>query len=93
MICIYEANTTSWHGNGLCILQPSSCIVTEIAGGDFSPKLVHPIPDTGIYIVNQEEFLICKSKFQSELEVTRANPTFTKTGNNLCKFFACSSFF
>ena len=34
MICIYEANTTSWHGNGLCILQPSSCTVSEIAGGD-----------------------------------------------------------
>ena len=27
MICIYEANTTSWHGNGLCFLQPSSCTV------------------------------------------------------------------
>ena len=27
MICIYEANETDWHGNGLCILQPSSCTV------------------------------------------------------------------
>lgn len=22
MICIYEANVTDWHGNGLCIQQP-----------------------------------------------------------------------
>ena len=28
MICIYEANETDWHGNGLCILQPSSCTVS-----------------------------------------------------------------
>ena len=35
MICIYEANTTTWTGNGLCILQPFSCTVKEIAGGDF----------------------------------------------------------
>ena len=39
-ICIYEANTTDWHGNGLCILQPSSCTVSEIADGDFSLPLV-----------------------------------------------------
>ena len=41
MICIYEANTTTWTGNGLCILQPSSCTVKEIAGGDFGLTLIH----------------------------------------------------
>ena len=43
MICIYEANTKSWTGNGLCILQPSSCTVKEIAGGDFGLTQVCPV--------------------------------------------------
>ena len=58
MICIYEANTTSWHGNGLCILQPSSCTVTEIAGGDFSLTLVHPITEDLRWKELQEERII-----------------------------------
>ena len=55
MICIYEANTTFWHGNGLCILQPSSCTVSEIAGGDFSLTLVHPITEDLRWKELQEE--------------------------------------
>lgn len=58
MICIYEANTTSWYGNGLCILQPSSCTVTEIAGGDFSLKLAHPITEDLRWKELQEERII-----------------------------------
>ena len=41
MICIYEANTTSRPGNGLCILQPSSCTVKEIADGDCMMTLAY----------------------------------------------------
>ena len=58
MICIYEANTTFWHGNGLCILQPSSCTVSEIAGGDFSLTLVHPITEDLRWKELQEERII-----------------------------------
>ena len=29
MICIYEANETDWRGNGLCILLPSSCTLSN----------------------------------------------------------------
>ena len=58
MICIYEANETDWHGNGLCILQPSSCTVTEIAGGDFSLTLVHPITEDLRWKELQEERII-----------------------------------
>ena len=58
MICIYEANETSWHGNGLCVLQPSSCTVTEIAGGDFSLTLVHPITEDLRWKELQEERII-----------------------------------
>ncbi|MBR5111581.1 MAG: AraC family transcriptional regulator [Clostridia bacterium] len=58
MICIYEANTTSWYGNGLCILQPSSCTVSEIAGGDFNLTLVHPITEDLRWKELQEERII-----------------------------------
>ncbi len=58
MICIYEANETDWHGNGLCILQPSSCTVTEIAGGDFSLTLIHPITEDLRWKELQEERII-----------------------------------
>ena len=58
MICIYEANETDWHGNGLCILQPSSCMVSEIAGGDFSLTLVHPITEDLRWKELQEERII-----------------------------------
>ena len=57
-ICIYEANETNWHGNGLCILQPSSCTVSEIAGGDFGLTLVHPITEDLRWKELQEERVI-----------------------------------
>ncbi len=58
MICIYEANTTTWTGNGLCILQPFSCTVKEIAGGDFGLTLIHPITEDLRWKELQEERII-----------------------------------
>lgn len=58
MICIYEANTTTWTGNGLCILQPSSCTVKEIAGGDFGLTLIHPITEDLRWKELEEERII-----------------------------------
>lgn len=58
MICIYEANTTTWTGNGLCILQPSSCTVKESAGGDFGLTLIHPITEDLRWKELQEERII-----------------------------------
>ena len=58
MICIYEANTTTWTGNGLCILQPFSCTVKGIAGGDFGLTLIHPITEDLRWKELQEERII-----------------------------------
>ena len=58
MICIYEGNTTDWSGNGLCILQPTSCIVKEIAGGDYGLTLEHPITSDLRWKELQEERII-----------------------------------
>ncbi len=54
-ICIYEANETDWQGNDLCILQPSSCTVSEIAGRDFGLTLVHPFKEDPRWKELQEE--------------------------------------
>ena len=54
----YEANETDWHGNGLCILQPSSCTVSEIAGGDFGLTLIHAITEDLCWKELQEERII-----------------------------------
>ncbi len=54
----YEANETDWHGNGLCILQPSSCTVSEIAGGGFGLTLIHAIMEDLRWKELQEERII-----------------------------------
>lgn len=58
MIRIYEGNSTEWSGNGLCILQPTKCLVSEIAGGDFSLTLEHPITEDLRWKELQEERII-----------------------------------
>ena len=68
MICIYEANERDWHGNGLCILQPSSCTVSEIAGGDFSLTLVHPITEDLRWKELQEERIIKFRDFAYQID-------------------------
>ena len=58
MICVYEPRASDWTGNGLCILQPSSCIVTEQAGGEYTLELVHPMTNDLRWKNLQEEYII-----------------------------------
>ena len=39
MIILYEKSTTDFTGNGICVLSPSSCIVHEVAGGQFELEM------------------------------------------------------
>lgn len=43
MICVYPADCTDFSGNGVGILAPLSCIVTETLNGEYELTLVHPI--------------------------------------------------
>lgn len=45
MICIYEADCTDFANNGLCVLQPQSCTVTETLNGEYELTLVHPLDE------------------------------------------------
>lgn len=58
MIILYEKNATTFDDNGICILNPSSCVVTEVAGGQFELELEHPLDDNHKYMMLTEERLI-----------------------------------
>ena len=47
MICIYSADCTDFSGNGLGVVQPQSCTVTETLNGEWELTLEHPIDEYG----------------------------------------------
>ena len=58
MIVLYEKNATTFTDNGICVLSPSSCIVHEVAGGQFELELEHPLDENKKYMMLTEERLI-----------------------------------
>ena len=47
MICVYPADCADFSGNGLGVVQPQSCTVTETLNGEWELTLVHPIDEYG----------------------------------------------
>ena len=47
MICVSPAACTDFSGNGLGVVQPQSCTVTETLNGEWELTLVHPIDESG----------------------------------------------
>ena len=45
MICVYPAACTDFSGNGLGVVRPQSCTVTETLNGEWELTLVHPIDE------------------------------------------------
>lgn len=45
MIVLYEKDETTFNDNGLCVLNPCSCNVVEMAGGNYELELEHPLDD------------------------------------------------
>lgn len=48
-ISVYDVNTPQdgFEGNGLAVLQPSQCLVTEVLNGEYTAQLTHPIDAAG----------------------------------------------
>lgn len=48
-INVYDVNTPQdgFESNGLAILQPSQCLVTEVLNGEYTAQLTHPIDAAG----------------------------------------------
>ena len=47
MICVYPANCSDFSNNGLGVVSPESCTVTETLNGEYELTLVHPIDEQG----------------------------------------------
>lgn len=47
MICIYSADCTDFTNNGLGVVVPASCSVTETLNGEWELTLEHPIDEAG----------------------------------------------
>ena len=47
MICVYEAECIDFTGNGLGMLEPISCEVTETLNGEYEVTLEHPLDTQG----------------------------------------------
>lgn len=45
MINIYAPGATDWASNGLAILLPTECKISETAGGSYELEMTHPITD------------------------------------------------
>lgn len=47
MICVYPSDCTDFASNGMAVLTPSSCTVTETLNGEWELTMVHPLDDRG----------------------------------------------
>ena len=47
MICVYPADCRDFSNNGLGMIKPQSCTVTETLNGEWELALVHPIDEQG----------------------------------------------
>lgn len=46
MISVYSPNATDFASNGLCVLTPSACSVTETLNGEWELEMTHPLDDS-----------------------------------------------
>lgn len=58
MICLFEKDATTFTGNGIAVLKPSVCTVSELAGGSYTLHLEHPTDDDGVYAMLTDERII-----------------------------------
>ena len=87
IITVHEQDSTDWRTNGLGILMPESCEVTEEAGGDWSLSMSHPVDDEGRWELlkvdrlircpvparqNPEAALAYKAEHRNEHQIYRA---------------------
>ena len=55
MIRLFDKNTTEYTGNGICVLRPSVCKVSEAAGGSYELYMEHPMDKEGRYRLLEED--------------------------------------
>ncbi|MDD6050559.1 MAG: hypothetical protein PUC00_04730 [Clostridiales bacterium] len=45
MICVFPSNATDFASNGLCVLTPTACSVTETLNGEWELSMTHPLDE------------------------------------------------
>jgi phage minor structural protein len=58
MITIYAKDSTKLSGNGLGVLWPESCVITEEANGQYELEMVHPMDDDLRYMLIEVEEIL-----------------------------------
>lgn len=58
LVCLYDKHETDFKSNGICVLNPVSCIVTEEEAGEYELELEHPMDEHGKWALIQEECVI-----------------------------------
>ena len=58
MICVYASDCTDFSTNGLAVLSPKSCIVTETLNSEWELTLIHPQDDRGRWLYLTEGSII-----------------------------------
>lgn len=77
-ICVYNSNGTDFSHNGLRILCPTSCTITETLNGEYSLELTHPYDEWGNWQFLIEHNII---KAQGQLfRIYRKNTTMSADG-------------
>lgn len=57
-IALFPPSATNFLTNGLCVLFPFSCEISETAGGQFDLTMQHPMDEAGKWQLLLEEYLI-----------------------------------
>ena len=47
MICVFPSDATDFASNGLCVLTPTACSVTETLNGEWELSMTHPLDERG----------------------------------------------
>lgn len=77
-ICVYASNATDFSHNGLRILCPTSCTITETLNGEYSLELTHPYDEWDNWKFLMEHNII---KAQGQLfRIYRKNATMSADG-------------
>ena len=77
-ICVYASNETDFSHNGLRILCPTSCTITETLNGEYSLELTHPYDEWDNWKFLMEHNII---KAQGQLfRIYRKNTTMSADG-------------
>lgn len=55
---LFSPTESVFRGNGLCVLSPTSCTVTEEAGGGYELTMEHPIDEYGKWALLKEDCIV-----------------------------------